>query len=54
MKIGISFYLPGWNILSELLIDYTTYGHDVGITRILRSVVDPQIVFKVLTEKKMI
>lgn len=44
------FYLPGWNIFSELLIDNATNGHDVGIAGNLWSVVHPQVVFKVLAE----
>lgn len=49
-KLLLFFYLPGWNIFSELLIDNATNGHDVGIAGNLWSVVHPKVVFKVLAE----
>lgn len=44
-------YLPSWDILSELLIDDATNGHQVGIARHLGSVVHPKVVLKILAER---
>lgn len=44
-------HLPSWDILSELLIDDATDGHEEGIAGHLSSVVHPQIVFKILAER---
>lgn len=44
-------YLPSWDILSELLVDNATNGHEVGIAGHLCSVVHPQVVLKILTER---
>ena len=44
-------YLPSWDILSELLIDDATNGHQVGIAWHLCSVVHPKVVLKILAER---
>lgn len=49
MRYCIS-HLPSWDILSELLVDDATNGHEVSIAGHLRSVVDPQVVLKILAE----
>lgn len=50
MRYYIS-YLPSWDILSELLVNDATNGHEVGIAGHLSSVVHPQVVLKILAER---
>lgn len=47
VKVCMS-YLPSGDILSELLIDDATDGHEVGIAGHLFSVIHPQVVLKIL------
>lgn len=42
-------YLPSGNILSELLVDYTTDRQEIGIAGHSRSIVHPQVILQVLT-----
>lgn len=51
MRYCIS-YLPSGDILSEFLVDDAANGHEVCIAGHLSSVVHPQVVLKILAERR--